>query len=42
LATRDNLLLFNEKLKKLGLYDQLRAKGIKAGDVVKIFDYELE
>ena len=42
LATRDNLLLFNEKLKKLGLYDQLRAKGIQSGDVVKIFDYELE
>lgn len=42
LATHDNLLLFNEKLKNLGLYDQLREKGIKAGDIVKIFDYQLE
>lgn len=42
ISTHDNLLLFNEKLKKLGVYDQLRAKGAKKGDLVKIFDYELE
>lgn len=42
IRTNDNLLLFNEKLKSLGIFDQLRQKGIKNGDVVKIFDYELE
>jgi len=42
LATSDNLLLFNEKLRELGVYDRLRDRGIKFGDVVKIFDYELE
>ncbi|ATG97327.1 GTPase ObgE [Mesoplasma lactucae] len=42
LWTDDNLLWFNEKLKNLGVYDQLREKGIQAGDLVKIFDYELE
>lgn len=40
--TTDNLLLFNEKLKSLGIFSELRNRGIKNGDVVKIFDYELE
>ncbi|WP_031542953.1 GTPase ObgE [Mesoplasma photuris] len=40
--TNDNLLLFNEKMKKLGVYEMLRAKGIQKGDTVKVFDYELE
>lgn len=42
LASKDNLLLFNEKLKQLGVYDELRKRGAKNGDLVKIFDYELE
>ncbi|ASP28517.1 GTPase ObgE [Spiroplasma corruscae] len=42
ISTYDNLLLFNEKLKKLGVYDLLREKGAKKGDLVKIFDIELE
>ncbi|WP_026389738.1 GTPase ObgE [[Acholeplasma] multilocale] len=40
--TSDNLLLFNEKIKNLGVYDQLRERGIGKGDIVKVFEYELE
>ncbi|ATZ18814.1 GTPase ObgE [Williamsoniiplasma somnilux] len=40
--TQDNLLLFNEKMKKLGVYNLLRESGAQKGDTVKIFDYELE
>lgn len=42
ISTSDNLLLFNEKLKNLGVYNQLRERGAKKGDIVKIFNYELE
>ncbi|AHI53693.1 GTPase ObgE [Spiroplasma sabaudiense Ar-1343] len=42
IATHDNLLLFNEKMKKLGVYDILREKGAAKGDLVKIFEIELE
>ncbi|AGR40986.1 GTPase ObgE [Spiroplasma taiwanense] len=42
ISTYDNLLLFNEKLKKIGVYDILREKGAQKGDIVKIFDIELE
>ncbi|AXK51068.1 GTPase ObgE [Spiroplasma alleghenense] len=42
IATHDNLLLFNEKMKKLGVYETLREKGAAKGDFVKIFDIELE
>lgn len=42
ISTGDNLLLFNEKLKKLGVYDTLREKGAQKGDLVRIFDIELE
>ncbi|WP_339021522.1 GTPase ObgE [Spiroplasma endosymbiont of Atherix ibis] len=42
ISTYDNLLLFNEKLKKLGVYNILREKGAQQGDIVKIFDIELE
>ncbi|ATZ17413.1 GTPase ObgE [Williamsoniiplasma luminosum] len=42
ITTHDNLLLFNEKMKKLGIYEQLRNRGAKKGDIVKVFDYELE
>ena len=31
---------FNAKLKDLGVYDSLKKKGIKNGDIVKILDYE--
>ncbi|AUF83642.1 GTPase ObgE [Mesoplasma syrphidae] len=40
--THDNLLLFNEKLKNIGVYEQLRERGIQKGDVVKVFEYEME
>ncbi|AHB36184.1 GTPase ObgE [Spiroplasma apis] len=42
ISTHDNLLLFNEKLKRIGAYDLLREKGAKKGDLVKIYDIELE
>ncbi|AGR41991.1 GTPase ObgE [Spiroplasma diminutum] len=42
ISTYDNLLLFNEKLKHLGVYDILREKGAQHGDIVKVFDIELE
>ncbi|QEH61676.1 GTPase ObgE [Spiroplasma chinense] len=42
ISTHDNLLLFNEKIKALGAYDILREKGAQRGDIVKIFDMELE
>ncbi|QGS51770.1 GTPase ObgE [Spiroplasma tabanidicola] len=42
ISTHDNLLLFNEKLKNLGVYELLRTKGAKKGDIVKVFDLELE
>ncbi|WP_342258458.1 GTPase ObgE [Spiroplasma endosymbiont of Dioctria linearis] len=42
ISTYDNLLLFNEKLKHLGVYNILREKGAQRGDVVKVFDIELE
>lgn len=41
-TTYDNLLLFNEKLKKLGVYDTLREKGAKKGDLIQLFDVEFE
>ncbi len=42
ITTYDNLLLFNKKLQDLKVFEILRAKRAKAGDIVKIFDYELE
>ncbi|WP_339022423.1 GTPase ObgE [Spiroplasma endosymbiont of Crioceris asparagi] len=42
ISTYDNLLLFNEKIKNTGAYEILRKKGAKKGDIVKIFDTELE
>ncbi|WP_338984133.1 GTPase ObgE [Spiroplasma endosymbiont of Othius punctulatus] len=41
-TTYDNLLLFNEKLKKLGVYDTLRERGAKKGDMIQLFDVEFE
>ncbi len=40
LISIDNLWRFNVKLKDLGVYDSLKKKGIKNGDIVKILDYE--
>lgn len=42
ITTYDNLLLFNKKLQDLKVFEMLRAKGAQPGDVVRIFDYELE
>ncbi|WP_374697099.1 GTPase ObgE [Spiroplasma endosymbiont of Polydrusus formosus] len=42
ITTYDNLLLFNKKLQDLKVFEILRAKGAKAGDTVRIFDYELK
>lgn len=36
-----NILLFKIKLQDLGVYNQLRKQGIKKGDHVKIFDYDM-
>lgn len=42
ITTYDNLLLFNKKLQDLKVFEKLRKKGAKAGDIIYIFDYELE
>lgn len=42
ISTNDNLLVFNDRLKKLGVYDMLRKYGAQKGDIVKIFELELE
>ncbi|VEU78273.1 GTPase ObgE [Mycoplasmopsis columbinasalis] len=42
LNSYDNLLRFNNKLKNLGVWDDLLKKGIETGDTVRIFDYEFE
>lgn len=36
-----NILLFKIKLQDLGVYDQLRKQGIKKGDQIKIFNYDM-
>ncbi|KKB27035.1 GTP-binding protein [Mycoplasmopsis meleagridis] len=40
--TYDNLLRFNQKLKNLGIWDELLKLNIQKGDTVRIFDYEFE
>ncbi|WP_338970605.1 GTPase ObgE [Spiroplasma endosymbiont of Labia minor] len=42
ISTHDNLLVFNENMCRLGIYDQLRKRGAKNGDYVRIYDIELE
>ncbi|VEU60697.1 GTPase obg [Mycoplasmopsis bovigenitalium] len=42
LVSYDNLLRFNNKLKNLGVWDDLIKKGIQPGDTVRIFEYEFE
>ena len=39
-TTYDNILRFNNILKKIGVWDELIKKGIKTGDIVKVFNYE--
>lgn len=42
LTTNDNWLRFNKILQNLGVYQKLHELGIKAGDIVKIFDFSFE
>lgn len=42
LTTHDNLLLFNKKINDLGVNKILTTKGVKKGDIVNIFDLQLE
>lgn len=42
LDTDEAILRFSNKLKKLGIDDELREKGAKDGDTIKIMDYEFE
>lgn len=41
LNTHQNILLFQIKLQDLGVFQELRKKGIKKGDSVKIFNYDM-
>lgn len=40
LNSHDNLMFFNKKIKDLGVWKELDKKGVKAGDTIRIFDYE--
>lgn len=42
LVSYDNLLRFNNILKKIGVWDELVKLGIQPGDTVRIFEYEFE
>ena len=42
LNTFDNIQRFNKLIKNIGVWNQLIKAGIKNGDQVRIFDYELE
>ena len=42
LDTDEAILRFSNKLKKMGIDDELRENGIKQGDIVKILDFEFE
>lgn len=41
LNTYQNILLFRIKLQDLGVFEQLRKKGVKKGDSVKIYNYDM-
>ena len=41
-TTSDNLLVFNNQLKKLGIFEELRNKKALSGDTIIIFDIEME
>ncbi|AAZ53418.1 GTPase ObgE [Mycoplasma hyopneumoniae] len=40
LNSQENILRFNAKVKKIGLWDELIKKGIKPGDLVRIYEFE--
>ncbi|UVD81834.1 GTPase ObgE [Mycoplasma iguanae] len=40
LISHDNLMLFNRKLRQLGVWKALENQGVKKNDTVRIFDYE--
>lgn len=42
LDTDEAILRFSNKLKKMGIDDELREKGAKEGDIIKILDFEFE
>ncbi|WP_025755589.1 GTPase ObgE [Mycoplasmopsis cricetuli] len=42
LTTYDNLIRFNNILKKIGVWDDLIKKGIQRGDTVSIYGYQME
>ena len=42
LDTDEAILRFSNKLKKMGLDDELKIKGAKEGDTIKILDFEFE
>lgn len=41
LSTHQNILLFEIKLQDLGVFEQLRKLGVKKGDHIKIFNYDM-
>ncbi len=42
LDTDEAILRFSNKLRKMGIDDELRERGIKEGDIIKILDFEFE
>lgn len=42
LDTDEAILRFSNKLKRMGIDDELREKGAKEGDIIKILDFEFE
>ena len=42
LDTDEAILRFSNKLKKLGVDDELRKMGAEEGDIIKILDFEFE
>ena len=41
-SDNESLAYFHLMLKKMGIEDELKRKGIREGDIVKIFDWEFE
>ena len=42
LDTDEAILRFSNKLKKMGIDDELRKNGAKEGDIIRILDFEFE
>ena len=40
--TEEALVRFSNKLRRMGIDDELEKMGIEEGDIVKILDYEFE